>query len=315
MINKDLEKYITRCFADNRDFATGFLDMFKEYSKTEINSFEDYENAPNNFWSFLQSRLSQVKEYFPKANKETLLRRGELYKNILENNNKSSHQLYVDTVNKASSNKDIHVLDVGPGNMAYSSVLLGRDYAEVSAMDREFRVSDIALKKLNVNAREEFFKKSTNIKKYDMVVGCMPCGAIDKIVYLCAKNNKPYLIKTCTCEMPTTAEFYKRWGIAKELSEHSTNNTKHDVRTVVNGDWFGWGDMLVELDPNMHCFGNYVYNVEDNEGVTKFLKERDNKLQSKVPKISFGNVVGRIEVVETSLSKEPWIADDEKEID
>ena len=52
MINKDLEKHITRCFADNRDFATGFLDMFKEYSKTEINSFEDYENAPNNFWSF-----------------------------------------------------------------------------------------------------------------------------------------------------------------------------------------------------------------------------------------------------------------------
>ena len=202
MVNTTLVDYIVQYFGvNNSSFEKSFFDLFKEYSRTMIKTYEDFDNSSNLFWDFFSNHIDLIAKQMPNMSKGKILSRGKTLNSILASNGKVEHQNFVDTVTNATGRRDIHVLDVGPGSVPTSSIMMGREFDKVSAMDRSFRLSNESLNSLNVNPIEEYMNRDTDVRNYDMVVGCMPCSAIDVMVYLCAKYKKPYVIKTCACEL------------------------------------------------------------------------------------------------------------------
>ena len=189
---------------------------------------------------------------------------------------------YAEIVKNLSPSKNSRILDVGTGTVPFSSILLGRDMPNISAMDEYFWFSDESLKNMNVTALKEYFTPKTPIDNYDMIVGRAPCTAIDSIVYLCSKYKKPYFIETCECNVPSLDYFYRKWGISKsspakqpEWQEAMSSNFKWIVEDidVDELDWMmGWQKTLPELDKNINFYGSYAYNVgESSENVEKLI--------------------------------------------
>ena len=128
--------------------------------------------------------------------------------------------------------KSVSILDVGPGRIPFSSILLAKDGYDVTAMDN-FHLSDVCLSGLNVKSYRQFFNEKTNIKGFDVVVGRKPCSAIDGIVSAC-KGKTPYFMKMCPCETPN-------------------NNISY------------WKDILPGLDKGVKFYKDYAYNLVDDK--------------------------------------------------
>ena len=292
MLSRELETYIVNNFRQrNQGLCDDLYDLFKEFSKTEVECFEDFKNLPEKFGKFVISCSDLLGKFGECVPQDKLIRAAFLVKRMINNHindriNSFDQQSFVWLVEDLLGSTHKSVLDVGPGLIPYSSILFGKDFDKVDAMDKYFWVSDEALKKLNVNAHSNYLTKDTSVDDIDIIVGRMPCSAIDTIVYLSTKYDKKYFIQTCDCEMPSPDMFYKKWGIDK------TSKVSHS-----NIEGFGWSTMLPELDKDICFCGEYAFNLGNNVDCKDFLLKKlnankTNKISSDLNNVSYTSING-----------------------
>lgn len=303
----DLEKGLAK-ISENDNFTNFCYKLYKEFSKTEIETMEDLYNSFSKFDNLIRSNADVILKYYPKVRYESVINRIDTFGNhwnYLIGDAGAVQQKFVDIIKRSADISRLNILDVGPGDIPFSSILIGQNAKKAYAMDENFFISSECLDRFNVKLLEEMFEPSTNVSDYDMIVGKCPCSAIDAIVYLCAKHNKPYVIETCDCCMPSIKEFNYKWTIQSEENNDDTYNR-----------WYGWMDMLPALDPNIASYGDMVYHVEDNDGLTRYLQARAEKLKAEKKENSKENISCTTVVMNVSMA-DPRLADtsDEKEID
>lgn len=216
--------------------------FYGKFAELEFTSFEDFYLGINEFFDFILKHKSLIK-----FNPETIMPHKLI--SIIENE-KHNVELYINSNSIDSQNKFVSavsavfdnpeaksVLDVGPGHMPISSLLLSKKFKRVTAMDSHFYLSQIALQKMNVIGLNEYFNIQTDISEYDFIVGRAPCEAIESIVKNCAKSQKPYLIKLCGCSLKP---------------EYMSSE-----------DSFGWEKILPQIDPNIRFYEDFAYNLHN----------------------------------------------------
>ena len=304
-MNKVLEFYINRHFAQStKPIENRLLSLFYIFSEQEIKSIDDFMTAPADFYNLLIENIDLIQKYCNLTKDELIkifakIRRNLEYQISSPHHHKEQKE-FTDIVSHLAPNKkDCHILDVGPGSMAYSSVLLGQTTPHVTCMDNRYSISPKSLKRMNVNAVKHYLTTQTPISDYDLIVGKAPCSAIDTIVYLCTKYNKPYLIETCDCEWPSPREFNKKWNLSTPLPKPQQelwleNEAKPQTPAekiawanslfveaqqsskshLSKDNWFGWGRLLPQLDSNINFYRYYAYNVgEKPETVENLINE------------------------------------------
>ena len=211
-----------------------------------------------------------------------------------ESLNNTRAEGFVNVVCDLAPSKNIHLLDVGSGQVPYSSILFGQKFREVSSMDNEFVMSPMSLRKMNVYAHEEYFKTTTPIEQYNMIVGRSPCSAIDSIVYLCAKYKKPYYLVLCDCSIPTKEFFTKKYNIdPKSISDVEPETSLADYLDYLKrykGTELPWQSLLPAIDSNIKFYGNVAYNIDASEqevaDIINTHNESRRRYNSFAPKIN-----------------------------
>ena len=252
MLNKTCEEFLKEYFSTHPVEKSGNNDLiahYKLFSAFDIKDLRDLSGSPNRYATFLNDNIHLIK-----TGKSIAI--GELPK-IIEQARITLNRRLSSAMTKPVSDfshivadvspnkKESHVLDVGSGNVPYSSILLGKQFESVSTMDSEFLLSNAALDRMNVNAIDKFFTSSTNVKQYDIVVGKAPCSAIENIVRQCASEGKPYFIELCDCALPT--------------------------KNYVAG-WSGWQDILPEIDEYVKFYTagtTFAFNLDASEEQVK----------------------------------------------
>lgn len=309
-MNKELQTYIANNFGQNgQNLRDDLYDLFVEFTKTQVNCFDDLRDLPEKYGKFVVSYSDYLRSFCENVSEDKLIKAAFLVRKIINNQINDririlEQRAFVDLVEDAVGDKHKHVLDVGPGIIPYSSIFLGQDFDNVDAMDKNFWLSEGALKILNVNAHSKCLTKDTNVEDFDIIVGRMPCSAIDTIVYLCSKYGKKYFIETCDCEMPSPDVFYKRWGLERPFENIINSENKIE--------WFGWSTMLPELDKDIAFCGDFAFNVGNNNECKKIIENNYHK-QKKEESQESKSV---IEFSTVNCSQVEWkIVDDEKEMD
>ena len=214
--------------------------FYTKFAEMEFASLEDYLNGATEFFElFLSNKhLIKFREETIMPNRLTTLIENEQHNVLLglsEHSIKKQKE-FTDAVSMVFDNPDSKsILDVGPGHMPVSSFLLSKNFKKVTAMDSHFYLSQIALQNMNVVALSQYFTNQTPLSDYDFIVGRAPCEAIESIVENCAKNNKPYFIELCPCNV--------------------------EYKYISNKDSFGWENLLPTIDPNIRFHGEFAYNL------------------------------------------------------
>ncbi|MBQ9791217.1 MAG: hypothetical protein IJW28_01390, partial [Clostridia bacterium] len=106
--------------------------FFKEFSKYNINSVSTLKRSPKAFHNFLVKNKKYIIDSDPNRIEHLI----DSATNFLESNVLSAlygpHQRYVDIVNGFFSGGE-HLLDVGPGEFAGSSILFTKKHDKMSA--------------------------------------------------------------------------------------------------------------------------------------------------------------------------------------
>lgn len=192
--------------------------LFDVYTSTEIQKFEDlFETSiQKDFKDFLVENIElmrglerdengrvtagKIKTIRSLACKKTFPL--QMLTHYIYNELKEEQESYVELVEHIIGKQKTNLLDVGSGQVPYSSFLLAKDnVGTIHSMDK-FGISKESIKRLGVLPHDEYFYSTMPIKNYDIIVGNKPCSAIPHIVSACVKNKKPYLIKLCPCEAP-----------------------------------------------------------------------------------------------------------------
>lgn len=138
-------------------------------------------------------------------------------------------------IKKHENLNNLRILDVGAGRICALSKLIAQYGGKVTAMDTNIRLSNQALKQLQITAIKKTFRCDeqdkngigTSIDKFDLVVGLEPCDATEHIIRQSLKYNKPFDI--CLCAAPHKSlngqcfKTYTEWynylkSISQELS-------------------------------------------------------------------------------------------------
>lgn len=135
------------------------------------------------------------------------------------------------------------ILDVGAGRMCHLSQRLARSKFDMTAIDPNIRLTEEETQKANIQVFknkfycDEFASKdilSTDISKYDLLVGLEPCDATEHIIRQSLKYDKPFEIslcaaphKTLTGEMPNNYELWYKYlkGISTDISINEKNDS------------------------------------------------------------------------------------------
>lgn len=220
--------------------------LFKIYTETEITHFQDLFNTSlaQDFKDFIISNLHNFRgiskdEGAEVYETELMLIRASAQKRSFPltalNSTRfyrKSQESFVKDVEKIIGESKPKILEVGSGQVPYSSFLLAKDNAgEISTMDK-FVLSNKTIENLNCRPYDEYFISSTNIKYYDFVVANKACLAIEPIVRHCKEEKKPYFMKLCTCEAP-------------------------------GGTMEGWHEYLKHIDPQIQFADkDYAFNLD-----------------------------------------------------
>ncbi len=232
------------------------IELFKLYSAVEIDSYSTIIDSTNEFFEFLR----QILPYTNSQQSKCAIESAE--KIICFDVSRLSLRTYEKTFAKTvldlspTAPNHAHILDVGPGNMPISSLVLGQSAKSVSAMDKEFIFAIESLKNMNVNAMENFFDKNTSVDDYDFVVGRCPCTAIEHIVAKCKKLNKPYFIELCNCALP---------------------NRKTYLRDENGNELHTWRNVLPDIDPNVKFYDDYAFNLDASPEQVKSVIDKINE--------------------------------------
>lgn len=192
-------------------------DLFRVYTETEITCLDDiFNNNVKDFKAFVFQNLNKFNgidmdeegEISSKDNMllhslmRNILAKFSLYNHGFFSDFKENQEKFVSNVEKVIGNTKPNILDVGSGDIPYSSILLAQDNAgEISTMDK-FILSKKSIEKMNCFPISKYFDYDTDIGYYDFVVANRACSAIEPIVYRCVTQKKPYLIRLCECNAP-----------------------------------------------------------------------------------------------------------------
>lgn len=229
------EEFLIRYYLQSRPYGVGdnnLLNLFRSYTDQKIQRPEDINPTVAHF----RHLISTMADYLKFPSQACKQRFGDdmhhlFYDfDIFSPHLSTSHKEYLHIVQSLMPTKHGgHLLDVGCGRVApLTSIQLSESVDNVSAMDKHL-LSPETLKKLGVNGIYGYFDKKTDVNNFDFVTGRKPCEAIDSIVEVCSKNNTPYFIQTCSCELPIDQD---------------------------------WKDVLPEIDPNIKFYKDYAFNVD-----------------------------------------------------
>lgn len=253
--------------------STDFYHFYREFSKYYVHSVSTLKSSPKAFKKFLEQNKKHIFDSEPYRLDRFLVHVPGYISSQIDSALGHEQLRYTDIVSGFLGKGD-HVLDVGPGEMAGSSILLSKKHDKVSAIDQTFALSTKSLADIGVDASERYFTDSTPVEQYDAVVGRHPCSAILNMVRLASKANKPYIIELCECDMP---------GFYNVLSYDMPDIDKIDVRPLlkrvvydsVNGkirSYFDWSDILPLYDSKAKVVGNFVTNLDlTNESFIRHL--------------------------------------------
>ena len=252
---------------------TDFYFFYKEYSKHKVYSIATFKNSPKTLNTFLHKNKKHIFDCDPARIDRLIDNATEYLEGCVSDALNGPHARYVDIVKGFFDTKD-HILDVGAGEMAGSSILLAKTYNQVSSMDDCFRISDTSLKKMGVEPHNKYFTEFTDISRFDAVVGRHPCSAIIDMVRSSAKAGKPYIIELCECEMPT---FYDL--VSLDLPEINRIDVSPLLKRVVYDKQqdrisahFNWSDILPLYDSNVKIVGGFATNLDlSNESFVRHL--------------------------------------------
>lgn len=192
--------------------------LFKLYTETEITNFKDLfnKNIPIEFKQFVKNHIeemtgiprdergsidmSNVRLALSLAHKKTLA--FSILNDPLFETFKKNQEDFAYNVEKLVGTEKLQILDVGSGQIPYSSILLAHDnMGEIDTMDK-FAISNKSISNLECTPHDEYFGSKTNVHDYDLIVANRACSAIEHIVTNCVAQRRPYLIKLCACNAP-----------------------------------------------------------------------------------------------------------------
>lgn len=236
ILKKELESF------SKDDESALILKLFKIYTSLEFTKFTDLTKNHKSFYDFCNYNINQILEHVSSENdnskKRIIAEARHLYHRLESLSSKfyeqyyKEQELFVKKVEDIVGSTPCSILEVGSGDIPYSSILLGRSLHKIASMDK-FIISDDSLLSLNITPFDKYFDSETRVEGYDIVVGQKPCSAIKPIVQNCASSKTPYFLELCECNAPT-----------RELSS--------------------WKEILSLYDPNIKFSKNfdYAYNLE-----------------------------------------------------
>lgn len=243
-LNEEFMKdYILSENFKNEKIIKGLLSLYKIFTVLEVKSIEDLKTSPENYHRFLLKNFNLLINV-RNCSEENLLSSIDYVINSINTKIRCSTTDYIEDFAQIvkdifPNQHDMHILDVGAGSIPYSAFLEGETFSHITTMDHSFYLPNLTMQNLNVNGVNGFFDGNTKVDKFDAVVGKQPCSAIEHIVRNCSQENKPYLIQLCNCNLP-----YKE----KYIDE-----------------WYGWQDVLPDIDPNVKFYEDYAFNVDASE--------------------------------------------------
>ena len=211
--------------------------LFDIYTRTEIQTVEDLHKEPKDFHEFIVNNL----DGFANVDEEDDVLVGCLaydklraFKPIANKYYRTyrvhQEQFAREVEELVGHDKSVKILEIGSGEIPYSSILLGQDGYNITSMDN-FYISAECLSRFNVKSFRQMFNLTTTVKPYDIVVARRPCTAIESIVSTCHREKVPYFMRLCGCNAP-------------------------------GGHISGWRNILSSIDENIQYKTSYAYNLE-----------------------------------------------------
>ena len=209
--------------------------LFDIYTTHEITTIQDLYRDHSDFRSFVLSHLNDFVEEERTIIPTVAFLKLRCFRTISHKFFKQHRQHQENFAKEIEElvghDKSVKILEVGSGDIPYSSILLGNDGYNITTIDN-FNVSAECLANFNVKSFRQMFSATTRVKDYDIVVGRRPCTAIESIVASCKRDNVPYFMKLCGCKSP-------------------------------NGSISGWTKVLRGLDRGITFNSTYAYNLDN----------------------------------------------------
>lgn len=229
-------------FSDSSCFyggEKGIIDLYTLFTSLEIDDVNQILDSTDEFFNFLINTKAYQTDRLVKKAIDQARRSLRRDMRVFFHESKFANTVYELS---PTNPQNAHILDVGPGEVPYSSLVLATKTNQVSAMDKSYLFSIESLKRMNVNAFNTYFDENTSVDDFDFVVGSCPCTAIPYIVQKCVEQNKPYFMLLCDC---------------------ATYNTSIPIlNDFAKKRKFTWNSILPEIDPNIKFYDDYAFNLD-----------------------------------------------------
>ena len=221
--------------------------LFKIYASFEYTNFIEVLKTHLDFYDFVKYNVEMFqgcRGNSPESQtlQERIISRAKTFSfklDSIHNENLAKYrinqEIFAKTSAKIIGKSKAKVLEVGSGEIPYSSILLAHEVGHIDSMDK-FILPDRSLESLDITPHNRYFDKDFDISQFDIVIGQRPCSAIKDIAMSCADLGKSYFLELCECNSPNY-----------ELS--------------------GWKDYLKTIDPNVKfsSHGSIAYNLKGLE--------------------------------------------------
>ncbi|MBE5739013.1 MAG: hypothetical protein E7354_04740 [Clostridiales bacterium] len=217
---KDRTKEIILNELKNHQYSADFMaeynldKLFNIYCTNEIETYADLIKNHGEFvrvvianmdlmdLSFLDGETMYDKSYHLRSLLWSRMQGFSVVNPVCYRGLKKEQDAYVSFVNYITSKRD-RVLDVGPGRVPLSSIMIASDREDgvVGAMDW-LALPDDVLKRFKVKGYRQQFRFDTKTDDCDIVVANKACDAFPAIVSNCSRSNKAYFMKLCDCFAP-----------------------------------------------------------------------------------------------------------------
>ena len=240
LLSNELKKH--ECSLDG-DY--NLSNLFEFYADLELTTINDLltKNVTKDFYNFIRSHEEYIKTNSKNPSRAIHSACIALTYNCLRPDSRTyekelnRYKNFSKLVLSLTDNTQ-KILEVGAGKIPYSSIFTAMNGRQIDAMDM-IALPNAIMKNFNVGRKKEFFDNNTDISKYDIVVGSMPCSAIESIVKLCANQDKSYLISLCNCELPEKPKYME------------------------DDEPYSWINVLENYDSNIQQEGNFVFNINN----------------------------------------------------
>ena len=163
-----------------------------------VNYIKEHPNDSGIIYCATRNNVDEVCELLKTFN----VRVTKYHAGLSNEERKKNQEDFTYYIEKLVGTDKLRILDVGIGQIPYSSILLAHDnMGEIDTMDK-FTISNKSISNLNCNPHDEYFGSKTSVHDYDLVVANRACSAIEHIVANCVAQKRPYLIKLCACNAP-----------------------------------------------------------------------------------------------------------------